>query len=104
MSTKPTAPEAANKNTLAPLADSPKPVLFHSPPPLNAKNRPQNPSRPPICRRSTQCVAWRLAPNSRNSNNSLACKEFYPDIEVVGRYDAFWQEDPLRPMVGMNLN
>lgn len=35
---------------------------------------------------------------------SLACKEFYPDIEVVGRYDAFWQEDPLRPMVGMNLN
>ncbi len=35
---------------------------------------------------------------------SLACKEFFPDIEVVGRYDAFWQEDPLRPMVGMNLN
>lgn len=37
---------------------------------------------------------------------TLACKEFYPDIEVVGRYDAFWQEpeDPLRPMVGMNLN
>jgi outer membrane protein TolC len=34
----------------------------------------------------------------------LACKEFYPDVEVVGRYDAFWQEDPLRPMVGMNLN
>jgi outer membrane protein TolC len=37
---------------------------------------------------------------------TLACKEFYPDVEVVGRYDAFWQEpeDPLRPMVGMNLN
>jgi cobalt-zinc-cadmium efflux system outer membrane protein len=35
---------------------------------------------------------------------SLACKEFYPDFEVTGRYDAFWQEDPLRPMVGMNLN
>lgn len=35
---------------------------------------------------------------------SLAYKEFYPDIEVLGRYDAFWQEDPLRPMVGMNLN
>lgn len=34
----------------------------------------------------------------------LAYKEFYPDFEVVGRYDAFWQEDPLRPMVGMNLN
>jgi outer membrane protein TolC len=35
---------------------------------------------------------------------SLAAKEFYPDLEFVGRYDAFWQEDPLRPMVGMNLN
>lgn len=34
----------------------------------------------------------------------LACREFYPDVEVVGRYDAFWQEEPLRPMVGMNLN
>lgn len=35
---------------------------------------------------------------------ALAYKEFYPDIEVVARYDAFWQEEPLRPMVGMNLN
>lgn len=35
---------------------------------------------------------------------SLAYKEFYPDVEVVARYDAFWQEEPLRPMVGMNLN
>jgi outer membrane protein TolC len=37
---------------------------------------------------------------------SLTCKEFYPDLEVVGRYDAFWQhpEEDLRPMVGMNLN
>ncbi len=35
---------------------------------------------------------------------SLADKEFYPDLEVVARYDAFWQEEALRPMVGMNLN
>jgi outer membrane protein, heavy metal efflux system len=35
---------------------------------------------------------------------ALACKEFYPDLEFVSRYDAFWQEEPLRPMVGMNLN
>ena len=34
----------------------------------------------------------------------LAHKEFFPDMEFVGRYDAFWQEDALRPMVGMNLN
>jgi outer membrane protein TolC len=35
---------------------------------------------------------------------ALACKEFYPDFEVISRYDAFWQEEPLRPMVGMNMN
>ena len=35
---------------------------------------------------------------------ALACKEFYPDLEFIGRYDGFWQEQPLRPMVGMNLN
>jgi outer membrane protein TolC len=35
---------------------------------------------------------------------ALACKELFPDMEVVGRYDAFWQETPLRPMVGMSLN
>ncbi len=27
-----------------------------------------------------------------------------PDTEFFGRYDAFWQEDQLRPMIGMNLN
>jgi len=37
---------------------------------------------------------------------ALACKEFYPDLEFVTRYDAFWQtpEEDLRPMVGMNIN
>jgi outer membrane protein TolC len=36
----------------------------------------------------------------------LAAKEFYPDIELVARYDAFWQpaERDLRPQVGINLN
>lgn len=22
---------------------------------------------------------------------TLACKEYYPDVEVFGRYDSFWQ-------------
>lgn len=36
----------------------------------------------------------------------LACKEFYPDLEFVARYDAFWQpaERELRPQIGINLN
>lgn len=36
--------------------------------------------------------------------SALARKEFLPDMEFVARYDAFWQEEPLRPMVGMNIN
>jgi outer membrane protein TolC len=36
--------------------------------------------------------------------SALAHKEFYPDMELVARYDAFWQEEPLRPMIGMNVN
>lgn len=34
----------------------------------------------------------------------LADKDYYPDVEVMGRYDAFWQETPLRAMVGLNAN
>lgn len=41
---------------------------------------------------------------AEQANLALACREYYPDLELVTRYDAFWQEDPLRPMVGMNLN
>ncbi len=35
---------------------------------------------------------------------ALACKDYYPDTEVFGRYDAMWQEQPLQPAVGVNLN
>jgi outer membrane protein TolC len=34
----------------------------------------------------------------------LAYKDYLPDFEVMGRYDAFWQEQPLRAMVGVNAN
>ncbi len=39
---------------------------------------------------------------------ALAAKEFYPDVEVYGRYDSFWQptatQGPLREQAGMNMN
>lgn len=35
---------------------------------------------------------------------ALAWKEFYPDVAVYAKYDAFWQEEPLRTAVGVNLN
>jgi outer membrane protein TolC len=34
----------------------------------------------------------------------LAHKDYLPDVEVMGRYDAFWQEPQLRAMVGLNAN
>jgi outer membrane protein TolC len=35
---------------------------------------------------------------------ALAWREFYPDLEVYAKYDAFWQEHPLRSAVGVNVN
>lgn len=34
----------------------------------------------------------------------LACKEYYPDFEFMGRYDSFWTDAQQRPQVGMNMN
>jgi outer membrane protein, heavy metal efflux system len=38
------------------------------------------------------------------ANVALACKEFYPDFEVVAKYDAFMMPDDMRPQVGMNMS
>ena len=35
---------------------------------------------------------------------ALACKEFYPDFEFMGRYDQFWTDVVQRPQVGMYVN
>jgi outer membrane protein TolC len=35
---------------------------------------------------------------------ALAEKEYKPDVEVMAAYDAFWQERPLRTMLGVRLN
>lgn len=37
------------------------------------------------------------------ANLALACKDYYPDLELVARYDAFMPED-MQSQVGMNLN
>jgi outer membrane protein TolC len=41
---------------------------------------------------------------AERKNVELACKEFYPDFEFMGRYDAFWTDRQQRPQVGMNMN
>lgn len=35
---------------------------------------------------------------------ALACKEFYPDFEFMGRYDQFWTDHEQRAQLGMNMN
>lgn len=35
---------------------------------------------------------------------ALACKEYYPDFEFMGRYDSFWTDHEQRPQVGLNIN
>ena len=34
---------------------------------------------------------------------ALACKEYYPDVNLVAKYDGFMPED-MRPQVGMEIN
>jgi outer membrane protein TolC len=35
---------------------------------------------------------------------ALAQKEYCPDFEVMGAFDTFWQEQPLRAQVGVRVN
>jgi len=41
---------------------------------------------------------------AEEANLALQCKEFYPDLELVARYDATMEDERMRPMVGMNVN
>ncbi len=47
-------------------------------------------------------LAWRV--ESEEAGLELAYKNFYPDVDVIGRYDAFWQEADLRAQVGVAVN
>ncbi len=49
-----------------------------------------------------QAIANRIA--AEQAALALARKEFFPDVEVMGGYDAFWQEKELRAQVGMRIN
>jgi outer membrane protein, heavy metal efflux system len=40
---------------------------------------------------------------AEEANVALACKEYYPDVNVVAKYDGFMPEE-MRPQVGMELN
>jgi cobalt-zinc-cadmium efflux system outer membrane protein len=46
--------------------------------------------------------------NAEKAAVTLACKNYYPDVEVFGRYDTFWQpaetQSDLRAQTGVNVN
>ena len=91
-------------NTLLRLApDSPLP-----PPPSELEEASLPPSaeelRSLALAQRPELAGQRARILAERASVALACKEFYPDFEVVARYDAFWQEEPLRPMVGFNMN
>lgn len=51
-----------------------------------------------------RALAERIA--AEEASLALAFKEYYPDVEVMAAYDAFWQspEKDLRPMLGVRVN
>lgn len=49
-----------------------------------------------------QAMAARV--QAEQSVVALACKEFYPDFEVMGRYDRFWFDREQQPQIGLNMN
>lgn len=49
-----------------------------------------------------QAMASRV--QAEQSAVALACKEYYPDFEVMGRYDRFWIDHEQQPQIGLNMN
>src|SRR5712691_3289142 len=66
-------------------------------PPLGALRGQAEQSRPEL-----QALAARV--QSEQNAVALACKEYYPDFEVMARYDRFWTDKEQRPQVGLNMN
>jgi outer membrane protein TolC len=48
-------------------------------------------------------VALQARIRAEEANLELACKEYYPDVNVVGRYDGFMPEN-MRPAIGVDVN
>ncbi|MEX2115113.1 MAG: TolC family protein, partial [Pirellulales bacterium] len=84
----PDFPLPPSPKQLARLAELPPPELLRQ---LAISNRPD-----------LAAIVSRLY--AEQTAVDLANKDYYPDVELVARYDAFWQEFPLRTMIGINAN
>src|SRR5262249_23032141 len=82
----------------APLPLPPKGVSFAREPLDTALLRQEALARRPDLR----ALADRV--EAERAALALAEREYKPDVELMGAYDAFWQERPLRAQVGLRVN
>jgi outer membrane protein, heavy metal efflux system len=82
---------------------------FRLPPPVEKMAQPKTLPPVEVLRETALCHRPDLSAEAarikvEEANVALASKEFYPDFEVVAKYDAFMTPDDMRPQVGMNVN
>ena len=94
-------------------------TLVHRPPDTPVPPPPSSlvvegtPAPPELLRQVAQqqrpdLASMRAKIQAENASVALAYKEFYPDFEVMGRYDRFWQptstQGDLQGQFGVNMN
>jgi outer membrane protein TolC len=90
-------------------------TLLHRRPdhPLPPVSRPLTLSSQPLALAGLQELALQQRPElaalssriqSEQNAVELACREFYPDFTVLGRYDTMWADTEQRGVIGVNLN
>jgi outer membrane protein TolC len=84
---------AANHPLPPPPAKAPLP---ESPPTVDELQQMAVHSRPDL-------FAQQARIRSERANLALACKEYYPDLNLVAKYDGFMPEE-MRPQVGIDVN
>lgn len=90
-------------------------TLLHQPPDFPLPPPPANlpVPEPPSSAEPLHAIAIQSRPDlaaqaarieAQQAALALACKEYYPDMEFIGRYDATMEDEAMRPMVGMAFN
>ncbi|MHB8973888.1 MAG: TolC family protein [Pirellulaceae bacterium] len=84
---------AAHHALPPPPAETPLP---ETPPAVDALQQAAVHSRPDL-------FAQQARIRTERANVALACKEYYPDVNLVAKYDGFMPEE-MRPQVGIDVN
>ncbi len=91
-------------------------VLLHRDPALALPPPPRELEQPPSHELDEKALVTRALESrpelraaqamvrAREADVSLARREFLPDFTLRGAYEGSWQEDPLKPLVGIELN